>query len=267
MMVSAASIAFMLLSLLISGLGPILLSVWLYRRLRFSIRALLVGVMIFLVSQVFLRIPGLQILAQTAWYRGLTQNPWLLGLFLGLTAGIFEEVGRWLGLRYLVKKQWQTKNGIAYGIGHGGIEAILFSGLTMLNNLIISLMINGGTYDQIASQVGPTAAETIRRNLVETPAYLFGVSGLERAATMVVHIALSLVVLEAVRRARPLYLVIAILLHGLLNAPLAVLMQLPNPYLWSELWVLAGAVVSFLYIRRMWKADQAVQPPDGVQPA
>jgi uncharacterized membrane protein YhfC len=260
--VSTTSLVFMVFSLLVSVLLPIGLAIFLYRKSRFSIRALLVGVIIFLVSQVFLRIPALQILSQTDWYRAMAQNLWVIALFLSLTAGIFEEIGRWIGFRFMVKKQWQTENGIAYGIGHGGIEAIVLSGLGMVNNIAISIMINTGTFGQVSNQVGPAAAESIRQTLIDTPAYLFGVSGLERAMTMVVHIGLSLVVLESVRRRRPLYLLYAILLHGLVNFPAVMLTQMPNPYLYSELWLLLCAVVSFIYIQKMWRSRETLEIPE-----
>lgn len=259
-MVSGASIIFMIFTLIVSVFFPVVLGIVLYRKSGFSFGALLVGIIVFLVAQVFLRIPGLQLLSQTEWYRGMAQNTVWLGLFLALTAGIFEEVGRWLGLRFLVKKQWQTQNGIAYGIGHGGIESIVLVGLTMVNNITISLMINSGTYDQVVSQqTGAEMAAVIKQRLIETPSYLFAVGGIERALTIIVHIGLSLLVLESLRRARPLYLLYAVLLHGLVNFPVVLVSRLPNAVLWSELWVLFCAVVSAVYIRKLWKERQ-VEP-------
>jgi len=258
-MVSTASILFIILTLLVSLLFPIILGVVLYRKWHYSIRALLVGVLVFLIFQIFTRIPALQILSGMSWYRKMAENIWLIALFLGLTAGIFEEVGRWLGLRYFVKKQWDTRNGVAFGIGHGGIESIVLVTMSMVNNLIISMMINSGTYDKLMNlQLGEASAALIKKTMLETPSYLFGVGGLERVMTILIHIALTLVVLEGVRRAKPLYLLYAILLHALLDFVAVMMSKLPNPILWAELWSLACAVASVVYIR--WMLQKRSEP-------
>jgi uncharacterized membrane protein YhfC len=44
-------------------------------------------------------------------------------------------------------------------VGHGGIEAILFSGLVMVNNVVLSVMINQGTMETIALMLGGTGSE------------------------------------------------------------------------------------------------------------
>ena len=47
---------------------------------------------------------------------------WGYALFLGFTAGLFEEVGRYLAFTTILKKRLDWKNAVAFGIGHGGIE-------------------------------------------------------------------------------------------------------------------------------------------------
>ncbi|HEX7974960.1 MAG TPA: YhfC family glutamic-type intramembrane protease, partial [Anaerolineales bacterium] len=43
----------------------------------------------------------------------------------GLSAGVFEEVSRYLVLRFWVKDARSWRKGVLYGAGHGGMEAIL----------------------------------------------------------------------------------------------------------------------------------------------
>ena len=262
-MVSPLSILCMTISLALVILFPTILALMMWRRYRISWLAVLVGAVVFLVFQVLTRIPLLTVLAQTAWYQQMAENIFLVALFLGFSAGIFEEIGRWLGIRFLLIGRWQTKNGVAYGIGHGGFEAIFLIGLTYLNNLIISIMINTGIYDTlIAPQAGPMA-DTIKSRLVETPPYLFLVGGLERVLAIIFHIGLSVLVLNAVRLRRPLYLLYAILLHGIVNLVAVMLSQQPNIGIWlSEGFMVLVAVVTYLYIRREWqKRDPLVWPP------
>jgi uncharacterized membrane protein YhfC len=189
----------------------------------------------------------------------MAKNIWLLALFLGLTAGIFEEVGRWLGMRYMMKKQWDTKNGIAFGIGHGGIESLVLVSISMVSNLIISWLINTGMFDQaVGVQMGPEASSLLQKTLVDTPPYLFFIGGLERVMVILIHIGLSLVVLESVRRSKPVYLLYAILLHALLDIPVVLLSGMGNAILLTELYVLVCAVISVIYIRSRLQKQETV---------
>ena len=69
----------------------------------------------------------------------MSHNPWLYGLFMGGTAAIAEEFGRYIAVRFLLKKNRRYADGIAYGLGHGGIEAMLLIGVNNIANLIVLL--------------------------------------------------------------------------------------------------------------------------------
>ncbi len=258
-MVSTLSLVFMGVTLAVVFLLPVILAVVFYQRYRISWLAVLVGALVFLIFQVLTRIPLLGILAQMPWYQQMAQNILLIGLFLSFTAGLFEEVGRWLAFRFALKGRWQTKNGVAYGIGHGGFEAIILTGMSFINNLVISLMINSGQFDSAIAPMAGAMAETIRTQLVDTPSYMFLVGGLERVLAITLHIALSLVVLNAVRLGKPVYLLYAILIHTAANLGAVLLSQQPNGILLSEGFLVIVAVLCFLYIRR------EMQKPDPVE--
>jgi uncharacterized membrane protein YhfC len=138
-MVSTLSLTFMILSLMIIFLFPIGLVIWLRVRHRASLLAVLVGALIFLVFQLLIRIPILTSLSTNEWYRSMAAQPLLIGLFLSLSAGVVEEVGRWLGFFFLLRGRLKIKDGVAYGIGHAGFEAIALVGLTYINKLVVSL--------------------------------------------------------------------------------------------------------------------------------
>ena len=57
-------------------------------------------------------------------------HAWAYTLIGCLLAGVFEEVGRYLAFRFLLKRYTNRRDAVTYGIGHGGIEAILVLGLT-----------------------------------------------------------------------------------------------------------------------------------------
>lgn len=93
-------------------------------------------------------------------------------------------------LKYALAGRLSFRTGLVAGAGHGGIEAMVLIGLTYVNNLIVSFMINTGRLDQMIPD-NPAMADSIRQLLVETPPGTFLMAGLERMLTMVFHIALS----------------------------------------------------------------------------
>lgn len=256
-MVSAVSILAMVITLLICFGVPAALFLYMYQKERIHIVAVLVGALVFLVSQVFIRIPILGVLSNMNWYQRMAANLFIFALFLGLTAGIFEEVGRYLGFRFLLKRHLSWKNGVAFGIGHGGIEAIVLVGLTYVNNLILSAFINLGLFDRlIVPQIGREMADEIVHVLIHTPAYMYLFAGLERINAIFFHVALSLVVLMALTRNRLDFVLCAVLLHAAVNM-LAVL--IPDPLL-VQLYLLAIGVVSVVFIilsRRLFPSTAA----------
>lgn len=248
-MVSSIAIAFMVFSLGICFLLPISLAVYFYKKHRISLMAVLIGAGVFVVSQIVLRIPLLALVGKQQWYIDMSANAYVLGLFLGLTAGLFEEVGRYIAMKFFMKKTLSWKNAVAFGIGHGGIEAIALVGLTLLNYLVMSFMINSGAFDSlVAAKLPPEIAQQIRVLLVESPTVNFLAGGFERVMTMSIQIAFSIMVLYSVKFRKPLYLVLAILLHALVDAPLVVLSTMGLSVWAIELYVAALAVAAFVYI-------------------
>lgn len=252
-MVSTASLAAILFSLLVSILLPLGLVVVLWIWKRISLWSVVVGALVFLVFQLLTRIPLLNALSTQPWFRQMAENPLLIGLFLSLTAGLFEEIGRWLAFRFVLKDRRQIKNGVAYGVGHGGFESVVLVGLTYINNLVYANLINSGQFETlIAPQLGP-AAETLRQQLVESPPLLFASAGVERIFAITLQIALSLVVLLGVRRGKFLYVIYAILLHALVNFPIVLLPRLENGILYSELYLFVVFLASLAYIIFIWR--------------
>jgi uncharacterized membrane protein YhfC len=211
--------------------------------------AVLLGAIVFLVTQVAIRIPLLSVLGRQQWYIEMSTNIYLIALFLGLTAGLFEEIGRYIVMKLFMKKSLSWKNGVAFGIGHGGIEAIVLVGLTILNYLVMSLMINSGIFDEmIAANLPPAIAEQIKLMLVDSPTINFLAGGFERIMTMIVQIAFSIMVLYSVKFKKPAYLVYAILLHAVIDAPVVILGSIGLNVWIIELFIAACAVVGLVYI-------------------
>lgn len=255
-MVNPLSIASILFSTLVVFALPMTLGVIFLRRWGASPLAVGVGVLGFLVPQVLIRIPVLQWLNQQPFYQELAAQPWFLAFFLSLTAGLFEEAGRWIGYRYLLKNRLQFKNALAYGVGHGGFEAIFLVGLGYLNLIIFSFMINNGTFDSLAAPQLGLAAEEIRSQLISTPSYLYLVGGLERVFAIAVQLGLSVLVFYSVKRQEVRLYWLAVLLHTLVNLPAVLLVSAGVAILWVELWVAVCAAVAVWYVIRSQRQEQ-----------
>ena len=253
-MVRISSIIFISISMLLSLVLPLVVAVVLHRKLRFAWKSVLVGALVFLVFQILTRIPLLGVLQQNLWYQAFSASyPVISALMLALSAGLFEEIGRYVGFRLLLQKHLDWGSGIAYGIGHGGLES-LYIGTAFLNYLIYSLLMNAG-------KTPPQLPQAVISVLTNTTPPLFVVGGIERVLAFAIQIGLSLVVLHAVRSRRSRFLLLAIAIHTLIDFG-AVL--LAGNTLVAEVCVAVFAVASLVWIfkSRSLFSDKEPMPSD-----
>jgi uncharacterized membrane protein YhfC len=212
MQVSASAILFMAISIVLSILLPIGAVVWLAARKKIKLGPVLWGVLLFVVFAIILEGQGLHRLVLGSFPQ-LQSYPYLFAVYAGLAAGLFEETARLIGFKWLirVREDENPYTGIAYGLGHGGIEAILLGGMASISNLIFALMVNANAV--------PAGLEAIAQQLATTPSYLFLITGVERVLAMTIHLSLSMIVLKAVTDRKWGYYVLAIGLHTLINFP------------------------------------------------
>lgn len=139
----------------------------------------------------------------------ITGNIWLYALYGGLAAGLFEETGRLAAFMLVLRKHREPVAALSYGLGHGGIEAFLLVGLTMIANLSLGLAYGSGTLPPEAV----TAAETI----IGSPTVLFFWAGFERLSAIILHVSNSVLVFAAARTGRRWLFPAAILTHTAVN--------------------------------------------------
>ena len=143
------------------------------------------------------------------------ENPFAFAIYGGLTAGIFEELGRFVAFFFLLKKYLEYKDGFAYGIGHGGIESILIGGFSALQALIFANSINDGSFAQLIEQ--KPELSILQDMLIQQPAYLYFLGSVERIMALVLQIAFTMLVLYAVKQKKYIFLVYAILFHAFVD--------------------------------------------------
>lgn len=268
MQVSTLSVLFMVITLIITLIMPLAAILVLCLKRKIHIIPVLVGAGVFFLFQLILRIPALQIgTSLSPEFAEFVSSPILGGLFLGLTAGIFEEFGRYIGYKTLLKRRTAWKDGFAFGLGHGGIESILIAGASYINNLIYAALINGGNWGIIASMMPEQAANQVFDALVTTAPHMFLVAGIERIFAMTLQVAFSILVLEGIRRRRFTYVLLAVFCHLVVDAPLALLHQRFGVF-GTELFILLCALAALAYILHSRKvfaqldAQQAAGRPE-----
>jgi len=173
------------------------------------------------------------------------RNTALFIIYGVLAAGIFEETARFIAFYILKRKYKGIGTGLSYGIGHGGIEAVLIAGLAMISMVALSVMVNNGT----TGGFGDSPAVHNQIDLLKNSnPVLFLASGFERIIAVTVHISLSMLVWCAVTVKGKTWLYpAAILLHAVVNVP-AVMYQsgiITNVWLVELLFVIPTAALAY----------------------
>ena len=247
-MVSTGAFIGIVLTLIVTLLGPIVAMIvyGVKNKGKGVWKAWLLGAAGFFVLQVLIRLPILSVLGTFPWFQQFAEKQYLVYcLILALTAALFDVVARFVVAK-LLQKNMNYQQGVAAGMGHGGIEAMILIGMTYVNNLIYAVMINSGSFDAMVAQTGamalPNAAELVeqlnqvKKALVETPAYAFYLAGYERILCVLFHTAMSLLVCYMVSKKKALLGIgIAFAAHFAVDFVSPLINGLATPYLGSAI--------------------------------
>jgi uncharacterized membrane protein YhfC len=222
------------LSILIMLAAPVVLGIFLARRLGTRWRLFGAGALTFVASQV-VRLPLLFVLTALFSASVLPAPParWLMIFNVGIlsiSAGIFEEGARYLAFRFWVKDARTWRQALKFGAGHGGIESIitgLLVALTLINMAVLRNM-DVSTLPLTPAQATALSDQVTQFWAVTWPMTLMG--GLERLFAISLHLSLSVMVLQAVLRRNMLWLLTAIVWHAAANMAGVFALQRWGPY-------------------------------------
>lgn len=238
-------------------LGPVAFGWWLHRRLgaRWAIWGW--GALSFISSQVF-RTPLLVGLTVLSNQSGVQLTPsqifWSNLVILTLTAGLFEETARYVVLRRFAKDARRWRDGVMFGAGHGGIEAMLIVGGAAINGLVVLQM-----GDTILAQTEASSPEQLP--LVQAQVDLFRnlmwwqplLAIWERVLAITFHISATLLVLRAVRGGGIRWWTAAVLLHTALNAVALIVLQYSQSVLpYTQSAVLTEVALTLFILIPLW---------------
>ena len=177
-------------------------------------------------------------------------NAWMPvidGLVLGFISAVIVEGIRWIGLRFVPSLKRDQSNAIGLGLGYGGIETMLFFGIPVLISFINMLVYKNADFND------PTLAEglvTQVQALWQLPWQTPLVSAVERISGMLMHITLSVVVMQSFIKNQVKYLLFAMGIHTLYEAIPLILLEYQQPTWLIELFLVVFAVVFVLILLR-----------------
>jgi uncharacterized membrane protein YhfC len=249
---------------------PLALALYLTRTWKLSWRYWLVGAAVFFFSQVG-HIPFNSLVGSVLNKTDMVNWPQnaqtvFRAVFLGLSAGLFEELARYAMFRWWLKDARSWRKAVLAGAGHGGLEAIavgllafyVFFQLSAYRNIDLATVIPAAQLELAKAQV--TAYWSL-----EWYGTLLG--AVERFLTIPVQITFSVIVLQVFTRKQGYWLWLAVFYHAVIDAT-GILLAPRLPVLLIEA-VIACFTLFSLFVLFKLRSDEPVEElaPVAVIPA
>ena len=172
----------------------------------------------------------------------------------GITmAGVFEECGRYLILKYVMKKNRTRENAVLYGIGHGGIEILAVILPAMILYLAVAVLLSRGDAENalralhITEETAAAALPSVQAAAAFDYA-MMAMNVIERLLAMLLHIGLTVIVYHGVISGKKSRLPLAILLHMLADTFPALYQSAAVPLwtveVWAAFWTAATVFIA-----------------------
>lgn len=257
-----------LLNALLMIAMPVALAIYLTRKFQLGWRLWLIGGATFILSQV-LHIPFNNLVSpvfQTLpfLYLPMTTQIVLQAIFLGLSAGLFEELFRYGMFRWWAKDARSWRKGILTGAGHGGTEAILLGALTLYTFFQLAALRNVDLSTVFPpNQLGLAQSQVAGYWSMNWGVALIG--ALERFFTIPIQISFAVIVLQAFTRKRWYWVAFAVLYHALVDAGSVIAARYLG--LWTEALIGLFAVISIWIIFALRQPEPVVpEEPASLNP-
>ena len=185
--------------------------------------------------------------------RFINGNTAVYVLYGTVMAGVFEECGRHIVLKYLLKKNRTRENAVLYGIGHGGIEILAVILPSMALYLVIAILFSAGNAGEAltALKITEETAAAALSSVQAAAAFDFSLMAMnvtERLLAMIAHIGFTVIVFYGVRTEKKAFLPLAILLHMAMDTFPALYQKGVLPLwaveVWAAFWVAAAALIA-----------------------
>jgi uncharacterized membrane protein YhfC len=249
---------------------PLLLGIFLANRLKVEWRLYGLGMLAFVGSQV-LHIPF------NAWVLSPLIQGWhlepapgsaqlaIMALLLGLSAGVFEEGARWLVYGRWLRENRSWRDGLMFGAGHGGMEAILLGLLSFYSFLQLTAL-RGADLGQVLRADQIESVRSVLQMYWSLPYYQHLIPALERAAAICMHLGLSVLVLQAFAQNNRLWFALAVVWHALVDAVAVFAVSTWGVYV-AEGLVVMGGLLSVGMVLALRRPEEGISHPESELPA
>ncbi|MBR2806446.1 MAG: YhfC family intramembrane metalloprotease [Oscillospiraceae bacterium] len=206
------------------------------------------------------------IVADNPVSRFINGNTVVFVLYGVTMAGVFEECGRHVVLKYILKRHRTRENAVMYGIGHGGIEILAVLLPNMITYLVVAVLFSRGDVENALSSLKITeeTAAAALPSVQAAAAFNYGMmtmNVIERLFALLFHIGLTVIVYYGVINAKKGCLPAAIILHMLMDT-FPALYQRGQVPLWAvEVWAAVWTViVVFIAVKLYGKSQESSHP-------
>lgn len=187
----------------------------------------------------------------------------LTSIFLGISAGLFEEGARYLSFRFWAKDARTWGKGLMMGAGHGGAESILLGVLGALNVTILAGYQAGYFQGLVPVEQAPQVGEAFE-TMLALPWFEMMLGAIERAFVLGVQLALSLIVMQVFTRVKLRWLLFAFGWHALIDAAVVYSASIGGIYI-SEAVVGLAALICLVIIFRLREPEPSVVRPEPLE--
>ena len=241
--VSTTSLLFMLLTAVLGIALPLITAIIWCKKKHEPFTTVLIGAATFLLFAIVIEKPlqALVISLDSPVSQFVNARPVLWGIIVGLFPGVFEETGRFVAFKTVLRKRKQRETGLSHGIGHGGFEALFILGITYIEYFVFAIMLNQGTFvelmvEPIKDTLTPDVVNQITgivEQVTTFSAATMGVALVDRLIAVLYHIGASIMVFYAVKDKKkwwlyPLSILIHTVIDGLLGLQLAGVFELSD---------------------------------------
>ncbi len=211
MEISTGLILSMAFAALVSIGGPIAYMIYCKKVLKASLVPVVAGVTVYLVAVIGFE----SILHQFIIYgenpvaHFVNSNKWMYVLYIGLCAAIFEQAGRWLAFKFMLRKYTPDDTALTYGIGHAAAQTIMPIGIGLAITTAMLISVKSTGYEEYLAMIGEEQAATFNEMLnsyTSAGTYSYLCTALEMLMVLVVQVGLSVLVYKSVRRENSTYL-------------------------------------------------------------
>ena len=241
--VSTSSMLFMLLTAVLGIALPLITAIIWCKKKHEPFTTVLIGAATFLLFAIVIEKPlqALVISLDSPVSQFVNARPVLWGIIVGLFPGVFEETGRFVAFKTVLRKRKQRETGLSHGIGHGGFEALFILGITYIEYFVFAIMLNQGSFvelmiEPVKDTLTPEVVKQITGIVEQITTFsvaTMGVALVDRLIAVLYHIGASIMVFYAVKDKKkwwlyPLSILIHTVIDGLLGLQLAGVFELSD---------------------------------------